>query len=720
MFIGEAPGEEEDLTGEPFVGPSGQVLNKIFNLCGIKREEVFISNIVRCRPPQNRTPLKEEIEKCMVYLEKEIKEVSPKCIITLGAVAFHSLLKRTGTLKDNLLRKFKYKDIIVIPAVHPADGLKKKQDNPFWTIYAAIRIAQNSINKVKKYSYVESEIISDSAKLLKELKSARKIVIDYECVKDKTGLGIFNPYQKKHYFYIGDMSKIKPLLEDNEIEKIVYYAPAETKFLKDYALIGLIDVYPAIYLLAENLPQYNLKLASSVLTGTFNYSINFEKLKDISVERLAKYNKKDCINTWNLYKLAIKMPEELQKLYWHHSYPMTSLLAKLQDAGIFIDINALNNAEETLKKEVDSIEKFIKDYVNDQNFNPRSSAQIAAYLKSTGNDTRFLTPKGQISTSKQALAKLNTPFAQQILEFRKKDKLLDFIKRLRKFIGPDGRIHAYYTFGTETGRTASRDPNMQNIPPDLRYIFSVPPQYKFIKLDFSQIELRVLALVANDTKFIEAFEDDNVDIHSYVASLAFNKKNVTSKMRTSAKKIVFGLIYGMGVNRLANELNIKPEKAQVLRTKILKLFPGLQTFITKTEIQVRRDSQVSNLFGRKRRFNFIHSKRSLQTAIREAVNFKIQSTASDIVQLFFLQLDEKLVEKKLDAKLINFVHDEADFEVNEKELKKFKQAIRETCAEFKQYLKKTFNVDLKVKIRIDGTIGNNWKELNPMENFVIS
>jgi len=128
VLIGEAPGADEDAQGEPFVGRAGQLLNKILDATGFKREEVFICNILKCRPPGNRNPVPEEIEKCRPYLEKQLKLINPKLILLLGRVAAESLLKTKEPLARLRGRIHDYKGWKVMITFHPAALLR----NPNW------------------------------------------------------------------------------------------------------------------------------------------------------------------------------------------------------------------------------------------------------------------------------------------------------------------------------------------------------------------------------------------------------------------------------------------------------------------------------------------------------------------------------------------------------------------------------------------------------------
>lgn len=128
MLIGEAPGRDEDLQGEPFVGAAGKLLDRILKAMDLSREEVFIANLLKCRPPRNRDPLPEEIESCWSFLEKQIERIQPKVICTLGGFASRTLLGMPVPLGRLRGRVHRYKGIHVVPTYHPAALLR----HPAW------------------------------------------------------------------------------------------------------------------------------------------------------------------------------------------------------------------------------------------------------------------------------------------------------------------------------------------------------------------------------------------------------------------------------------------------------------------------------------------------------------------------------------------------------------------------------------------------------------
>ena len=140
MFIGEGPGRNEDLEGVPFVGRAGELLNKILDAAEFERDEVYIANIIKCRPPNNRTPLTTEIEACVPFLARQIALIEPRIICTLGLPATQTLLGMKGSMRSMRGKVYRHRDIKVIPTYHPAAALRDpKYKRPMWEDFLRIR-----------------------------------------------------------------------------------------------------------------------------------------------------------------------------------------------------------------------------------------------------------------------------------------------------------------------------------------------------------------------------------------------------------------------------------------------------------------------------------------------------------------------------------------------------------------------------------------------------
>lgn len=731
MLIGEAPGEIEDLTGEPFTGKSGQALDYLLQQVEMIREECYITNVVKCRPPQNRKPLQKEIEKCFPYLEAEIAEVNPKVIITLGATAMRAILKINSSLKTNMLRIFKYNGTAVIPTIHPADALKRQKDASFAAIIAALNIAKRILlgkngTQLQAFNEFMAKSCITKANIEKLVANTKYLVLDHEDMPALKGVGLLfikNDNGKEYVFLPAhELEHYKSLLFENiSLKKMVYYAAAEADYLKraNIDLKGVVyDCYPAVYLYDENLPSYGLKFASSMLLAKENYGIEFETAK---TKDALKYNYLDCLNTYLIYKKTKKtlLESNLSALFKRHTMPLLKIMQEISANGMYINARNLDLYLEALNEKAERLKEQLRLMLGSESFNPNSTKEIAKALKQLNINVAETTPTGSTKTSKGVLAKYKNPFIELLLQYKNHKKMIEMINSLKTFIREDGRIHARFLLGTETGRLSSQDPNMQNIPPELRTFFEAESGNLFVKMDFSQLELRVLAQVSNDKELQKAFESDSTDIHMYAAKLVFKDK-ATVKHRTWIKRIVFGLIYGMSIRRLAQELGISEKKAESIKRKLFKFFPAIDKYIQNTNLTLRKEKRLVNPFGRQRRFKYVYNRESFSKASREAVNFMVQSTASDIVQLFFIALRKRL---NLEIKYINFVHDEMDIELKAEMLDELINAINLTAKEFPQMLYETFNFKLKLPLAIEMKIGHNWAMNGAdikVEKFVIS
>jgi DNA polymerase len=145
MFVGEGPGEKEDLSGRPFVGAAGQFLNTLLDQAGIAREDVFITNIVKCRPPQNREPLTDEVEACNDYLSAQIAIIQPKIICPLGSPALRTLISPSLKITQSRCKVYRKSGILYIPLFHPAAALHRKELQS--TLLADIQTLKALINR---------------------------------------------------------------------------------------------------------------------------------------------------------------------------------------------------------------------------------------------------------------------------------------------------------------------------------------------------------------------------------------------------------------------------------------------------------------------------------------------------------------------------------------------------------------------------------------------
>jgi DNA polymerase-1 len=275
-----------------------------------------------------------------------------------------------------------------------------------------------------------------------------------------------------------------------------------------------------------------------------------------------------------------------------------------------------------------------------------------------------------------------------------------------------GLIHTSYNQAVAaTGRLSSSDPNLQNIPVrtelgrEIRRAFIPRTEGNvFLSADYSQVELRLLAHLADDPGLLAAFGEGG-DVHRRTAALiaGISEDEVTSELRSRAKAINFGVIYGMGARALAKQISVSVKEASSFIATYFETYPGVRRFIDATKEKAHRDGWVETLLGRRRLLPDIdssnHQVRSFQE--RVAVNTPIQGTAADLVKLAMIRIQGDLEKSDLDALMLLQVHDELVFEVAPGDVDALGTLVRSGMEGA---------LDLKVPLVVDIHTGGNWAE----------
>ena len=257
------------------------------------------------------------------------------------------------------------------------------------------------------------------------------------------------------------------------------------------------------------------------------------------------------------------------------------------------------------------------------------------------------------------LAEQGHAFPARILDWRQISKLKStYTDALPSFVNPStGRVHtAFALAATTTGRLSSSEPNLQNIPirteegRKIRRAFVAPKGHKLISADYSQIELRVLAHIADIPALKKAFAE-GLDIHAMTASEMFGVpiEGMPSEVRRRAKAINFGIIYGISAFGLANQLGIPREEAGAYIRKYFERFPGIRDYMEATKKTARANGYVTTIFGRKCHYPRINASNVSERAFNEraAINAPIQGSAADIIRRAMVRMDDALARAKL-------------------------------------------------------------------------
>ena len=424
-----------------------------------------------------------------------------------------------------------------------------------------------------------------------------------------------------------------------------------------------------------------------------------------------------------------KMEEDIEKenmsyVYKEIELPIVSIIKQMEENGILIDVEHLKKISKEYHQELSIIEKNIYKIAG-QEFNINSPKQLAEILFDKLNiPTKGIKKSagGSISTRESELEKIKEdhPIAKEILKHRELQKLLStYIDTLPSFISGDGRLRAsFIQTGTTTGRFASNNPNLQNIPTrtekgnSIRNAFIAKPGHLLVSFDYSQIELRVAALLSQDPYFIRSFKQGK-DIHTAVAMKVFNvnEENVTAEMRRRAKIINFGILYGMGVNALRENLGTDRKEAQIFYDNYFKQFPTIRGYLDSIKDFAKQNGYTITLFGRKRYFPAIKSPVPFIRAMAErmATNAPIQGTATaDIIKIGMKKADYALKDKRLDsqAKLLLQVHDELIYEVKKDKLEEVIDIVKNSMEDIipSKFLEGLDPVPLRVSV----AYGQSW------------
>ncbi len=530
------------------------------------------------------------------------------------------------------------------------------------------------------------------------------------------GMGVYN--DQISYFIPLEILKQNPkFLKENQ--KYTYDLKKTIVALK-WQNIN-IDNVTFDTMISGALLDYNMKEDIAYLANQVDYNLEFyEKIygKNSTLKKPEEnIIAKECVNrarfiyeTKSFFQNKIK-EDNIEYLYNEIEFPLASVLADMEFNGVKVDANVLRNMGEDIKIKLELLTKDIYNNAGCE-FNISSPSQLSEVLFEKLNLPHKKKTASGYSTAIDVLKKLKDkhPIINQIIEYRKLAKIYGtYVEGLINTIN-DGKIHTIYTQNlTRTGRLSSVEPNLQNIPVRddygklIRKAFV--PKYDYIlSADYSQIELRILAHMADVHALKEAFQN-KLDIHAKTASDIFKVplSLVTSQMRRVAKAVNFGIIYGISSFGLAENIGIRPAEAKKFIDTYLDTYPGIKEYMDNSITKAKEQGYVTTLFNRKRNIpelkNTVYTIR--QSGERIALNTPIQGTAADIIKLAMVKVHQALKENNLKTKMTIQVHDELIFDVPKNELEKLKQIITEIMDNVTK---------LSVPLDIDINYGKNWAE----------
>lgn len=494
------------------------------------------------------------------------------------------------------------------------------------------------------------------------------------------------------------------LLADENIEKYVYSS-------KEVFAVALqnnvqlknvkMDITLAAYLLNPNAKDYDLHRLLQEYCPRQNAAESEEELLS------------DCANLISLSeKLAVRLEQnEQETLLSTIEIPLAEVLASMEQVGVLVDRAGIERFNDMLTGQIAELQDRIYTLAGEE-FNINSPKQLGHILFEKLQIPTKKKTKSGYSTNAEVLESLSGEYeiVREVLEYRTLAKLKStYCEGLLKVICDDGRIRSCFNqTETRTGRISSTEPNLQNIPVrqelgrEMRKFFMADEGNVLVDADYSQIELRVLADIADDKEMIDAFNNDT-DIHAVTASQVFHMplQMVTPLMRSRAKAVNFGIVYGIGAFSLSKDIGVTRQEADRYIKDYLHLYAGVDRYMQEVVEQAKKDGYVKTLFARRRYLPELASSNGMLRAFGERVarNMPIQGTAADIIKIAMIRVYRRLKEEKCQAKLILQIHDELIVEAPEEEAEKVKKIVSEEMENACQ---------MKVRLKSDANIGKTW------------
>ena len=546
----------------------------------------------------------------------------------------------------------------------------------------------------------------------------------------KKGEAFYVPVSEDREEALATLSNFKSIFEDGSKEVIAQNLKYDLTVLKNYdiKLKGkFFDTMVAHYLLEPD-QKHGMDILAETYLAYKPQSIeeligkkgkNQGSMRDVEVVKVVEYAGEDADITFQLKQVFEKElgTGEIRQLFDQVEMPLISVLAAMEFEGINLDCDTLAEFSKELEISLQDLTKEITELATTE-FNIDSPKQLGQVLFEVLeiDDKAKKTKTGQYSTSEETLAKLTDKheIVGKVLEYRSLKKLKStYVDSLPDLVNQKtGHIHTnYMQTVAATGRLSSNSPNLQNIPirtakgREIRKAF-IPRNndYQLLAADYSQIELRIIAALSKDEGMIKAFKN-GIDIHSVTASKVFDVplEEVGRDMRSKAKTVNFGIIYGISAFGLSQRINIPRKEAKVIIDNYFEKYPGIKTYMDNSIAFAKEHGYVETIMKRRRYLKDINGKNAIMRgfAERNAINAPIQGSAADIIKLAMINLQQELLDKEYKSKLLLQVHDELVFDVHIDEIDQIKPLIKE---------KMEHAVNLVVPLTVEMDIASNWLE----------
>lgn len=546
-------------------------------------------------------------------------------------------------------------------------------------------------------------------------------------LSDHEGYGAYIPFNGSlPYEFL--IQKLKSFLEDPNLKFFGHNIKYDYHVLSNHGihLSNLsFDTILASYLLNPQNRRHNLDLLvlehyqmeKTPIKHLIGAGKAQKSMLEVPLSDIKNYCCEDVDFTTRLKNLFAKKlhEKELDQTFYEIEVPLIKVLAKMERRGIYLDTKKLQAMSQALEQRI----KILADQIHQEAgviFNLNSPKQLSEVLYQRLGLKPPTRKKSEYSTDAKVLEMLaeENIVASKVLQYRGLEKLRStYVSALPKQINPaTGRIHPTFNQSvTATGRLSCQDPNLQNIPirseegKKIREGF-IPQKegWVYLSADYSQIELRLLAHLSEDPELIKAFLHDE-DIHAYTASLIFQIPidQITPEMRSQAKTVNFGILYGQTAYGLSQELQIPHKAAKTFIDTYFQRYPNVLGYLEQSKEKARKEGTAFTIFNRQRPIPEMHSKNPHIKAAAErlAINTPLQGSAADIIKMAMIKIDQEVSKKDLTGFMILQIHDELMFELPEDEVDNFYSLVKEGMEKV---------VNLKVPLTVDISIGKNWAE----------
>ncbi len=760
-FLGEMAGDNEAkataVLNKPahFIGKAGGILDNLLDLINLKRKDIAIANSHRCYKKGNTKPTKKELDACFEYTLKEIQEINPKLVVTLGGTALYQGTGKEGisTYHGNLVYSEKLQ-CNVFPVYHPmaigydpskkADLIKDFRRIPSLIDEEEVEIVHYS------YKYVDKiENFTNFSGPFHDLLTSYNLYFDIET----TGL---NPYDSEgritllqlgteNNIYVidgGILEGLKPFLKELFDAKDIigqdFTFDAKWMYLK----LGIeikhwkFDTCLAEFVISGMKDNDLTALTCKYVPESIGYDDKVHQAGGAHLiedqDDLRQYAADDIGVLRKIMKTqtrALVKADQLS-LFKNIMMPCNRILTEMSLHGVKYNLDELWKVDSVYEKEANraSVKAMNLEGVKacekkfEREFNPRSPLMLRW----------LLFDYYKLPVKKTTATKLPSTDKNVMKSFVGRNKYCRIMEKYRSIQGirenflsgvipklVDGVAHTKYSLhATATGRPNSREPNLLNVPreKDIKRILIARPGYKFVYSDFATLEIRGASVVYNDDNLIEACNRGG-DFHSQVAASVNNmdydefysrlqdEDKEIKELRQAAKDISFGVLYQMSAWALAKAIGVTEEEAEIFIHNYFKKFPQLRENIDKIKRFVVKNGYVRNYYGFTRRWDK-HGSNDHAT-IREAVNFPIQSICWNWEELAMIQIEEQLKERRMDSCLNLQVYDAIVCHSPDEEVEETGKIMQDVM----QNVNKPYPQINKVQLIAEVEVGNNLADM---------